>query len=176
MRAGSFRALTLAIHPNSQGFGWVAFSSPLVPYDWGNVGVQSPLKNEKCLRRIERLFDRLSPATLVLEAIEADATLRRPRLYRLHQAMIALAASKGIEVATYTFAQVRHTFVQVSATSRSAIAHTVGRMFIQFAHLVPAMRRAWHRQPWRLSLFCAAALVLTHFQRDAMTLLESLKS
>lgn len=176
MTAPAFRSITLAVFPSTRGFGWAAFTGPFSPYDWGTVGARGADKNATCLRNAEKLLDRLTPAVLVLEAFEGTDSRRRPRLTRLSRALVALAVSRGVEVAVYPFTDVRGCFETVGARTRTEIAEAVGRMISAFAHLVPPRRRAWDAEHWRMSLFCAAALVLTYYQRDAGQLLDNLSA
>lgn len=155
MTAPAFRSIVLAVHPNTRGFGWAAFTGPFSPHDWGTVGARGTGKNETCLRKVEKLLDQLSPAVLVLEAFEGEGAARQPRLVRLGRALVALAVSRGIEVAVYPFKEVRRCFETVGAKTRTEIAEAVGRMISAFAHLVPPRRKAWEAEHWRLSVFCA---------------------
>ncbi|MEI9899112.1 MAG: hypothetical protein WDN31_02180 [Hyphomicrobium sp.] len=170
------RAITLAVHPSTHGFGWAAFTGPFSPYDWGSVSAKGAGKNERCLRKIEKLLDRLTPQALVLEAFEPSASSRRTRVARLGRAVVALANAKGVDVAVYSFKDVRGCFAHMGATTRCEIAETIGRQFAAFGHLVPRRRRAWDPEHWRTSLFSAVALVLTHYQRDAGNLLSHLSA
>ena len=166
-----YKALTLAIHPNSRGFGWIAFSSPLAPYDWGNAGARGKEKNAQCLRRVEKLLDRLTPESLVLEAFERTASTRRNRIANLGRAITALAIARGVEVVIYTFNDVRHRFASLGARTRHDIAEATARCLEPLRHLLPSKRKTWESDRWRLSLFCAAALALTHYVGDINNLL-----
>ncbi len=176
MRAGPrYRALTLAVHANNRGLGWIAFEGPFTPYDWGTVGTPSGReKNERCLKRLEKLLDRLTPETLVLEAFERDASGRRDRIADLSRAIVALAISRGVDVAVHAFGDVRQCFASVGARSRQEIAEAVARQLGALDHLLPQKRRPWEAESWRMPLFCAAALALTHYQRRALILLDDL--
>ncbi|MBO9714262.1 hypothetical protein [Sphingomonas sp.] len=174
MSAAPYRAITLAIHPNSRGFGWAAFTSPFSPYDWGSVSLKGKYKNERCLDRVQKLVRQLTPQTLVLEAFEDGSAANRPRFVGLCRAIVALATAEGIEVAAYRFIDVRSCFVHLGAMNRYQIACAIARQFIQFAHYLPRKRRPWDSQAWRASLFCAVALALTHYQLDAREILRQL--
>lgn len=174
MTAPRFRALTLAIHPSTYGFGWIAFEGPFAPYDWGTVEARKGDKNAKCLRRIERLFDRLTPQTLVLETFERANSARRDRITKLGRAIVALAIDRRIEVAIHRFADVQQCFVHLGARTRWEIAQALAQQFEQFAHLLPRKPRLWDAVNKRMALFSAAALALTNYQRDARNLLDGL--
>jgi Holliday junction resolvasome RuvABC endonuclease subunit len=171
-----YRSLTLAVHPSTQGFGWIAFEGPFSPYDWGVTYARGREKNAICLRRVEKLIERLTPETLVLEAFEEGSSKRRTRIANLGRAMVALAIDRGVEVAVYSFNDVRSCFTHLGARSRWEIAEAIARQQGAFAHLLPKKRRSWETESGRLTLFCAAALALTHYQRDARSLLEHLSS
>lgn len=176
MSGAPYRALTLAIHPSSRGFGWAAFSGPLSLYDWGTPGARGTGKNEKCLQLVEKLLTRLTPQTLVLEAFEPEHSSRRNRITRLGRAIVALAASRGVDVAVFSSKDVRRCFEHLGVRSRWDIATTVARQFAELGHLLPTKPRAWEPEHWRMALFSATALALTHYQRDATLLLEDLSS
>lgn len=165
--------LTMAFHPTSRGFGWVAFEGPFAPYDWGTVSAKGD-KNAVCLRALEKLLNRLQPETLVLEASGRRSSVRSARIDRLCQAATALAADRGADVAVYTRGDIQSCFRTVGARSRQEIAEAVVRHVDALRHRLPSKRRPWDPEDRRMSLFCAAALVLTHYRFSAMLLLDDL--
>jgi hypothetical protein len=167
------KPLTVAIHPNSRGFGWVAFEGPFAPYDWGSVFIRRD-KNSESLRRIEAMFARLTPDTLVIESFDKRVPRRGDRIVRLYKSVLALAADRGLEVAIYTRDQIRACFAHLGAKTRHEIAEAVARHIDALRHRLPKNRRAWEGEDWRMALFSAAALVLTHFQFGASDLFGSL--
>ena len=68
----------------------------------------------------------------------------------------------------------RETFLHVGARTRQEIAGSVARLLPELARYLPSARRPWQSERWRLSVFSAAALALTHYQRDAWNLLGDL--
>jgi len=174
MTTPCYRSLVLAIHPSSRGFGWVAFEGPFSPWAWGSVGARGTGKNARCLRRIEKLINRLTPETIVLEAYEQKDSARRSRITDLCRGIVALAASQSTDVAVYTFRDVKLTFAHLGARTRQEIAEVIGRQIAAFSHLVPRKRRAWDSEGYRMQLFSATALALTHYQRDAASVLDIL--
>lgn len=168
--------LTLGLHPTARGFGWIVFEGPLTPHDWGvsNATNHRADKNEYCLRRIDRLFARFRPGTLVLEAFESHASKRQQRIVRLCRAIASLAADRGMDVAVYRRGDVRACFASVGARTRDEIAAAVARHFEALRPRLPASRRAWSSEGLSLALFSAAALVLTHAQLGSSRLLDGL--
>ncbi|MGH7716065.1 MAG: hypothetical protein ACREML_08725 [Vulcanimicrobiaceae bacterium] len=167
------RSITLAVHPTWAGFGWAAFEGPFAPFDWGLVYVDCD-KNARCLRRLERLLDRLGPQTFVLEAYEPRASARADRIAKLCRAMVDLATKSGADVAVHTRGDVQACFAYVDARTRYDIAVAVSRTIEAFRHKLPRRRRAWEREDPRIALFSAAALALTSYSRSATRLLDEL--
>lgn len=161
--ASARRLLTIAIHPTARGFGWVAFEGPFTPFDWGTVEARRD-KNRKCLERVERLFERLQPSTLVLEAFDKRNSVRTDRIARLCRAMVALAADHSMEVVIFTRRDIQVCFRPVGAATRQEIAEAIARHVPALQHHLPSKRRAWDSEHKRMPIFSAAALVLTHFR------------
>jgi hypothetical protein len=174
MRAPARPSLILAVHPFTRGFGWVAFEGPFAPHDWGTAAARKD-KNAVCLRKLEKLFDRLNPETFLLETYEPQKSSRSARTARLCRAMVALAVDRGLEVAVYRRGDVQGAFAHVGAKSRDEIAAAVARHIDAFRNRLPKPReKAWHREQDGMAMFTAASLVLTHFQLGASTLFDNL--
>lgn len=154
-------SLVLALHATSRGFGYVVFEGPLSPYDWGMVGAKGD-KNAQCLRKIEMMLDRFMPETLVLEEATSVAN-RSVRIKRLYAGIASMAVSRGVDIVIYTLGQIKACFAYVGAVTRQEIAEAVGRHVDALRHRLPKPRKPWQAEDRRMSMFCAAALVLTHF-------------
>lgn len=168
-------ALSLGVHATAHGFGWVAFEGPLSIYDWGTARA-SANKNDMAMRRFEVLLERLQPDTLVLESFEGEGARRSDRVVRLCRSMIASASVRGICVAVHRRSDVKAAFAHLGAVDRYETAQALVRLFDVLRPLLPRRRRAWETTNDRMGIFNAAAVVLTHFQRDAQTLLDTLES
>jgi len=168
-------ALTFALHATSRGFGYVVFEGPFTPHDWGIVTARGD-KNATCLRKIDAMLDQFMPESLLLEAFGKHSSLRSDRITRLYQAIASMAASRGINVSIYSFGDVKACFASVGARTRQEIAEAVGRSIDALGHRLPMARKPWQSEDRRMALFCAAALVLTHFQLGAATLFDDLQN
>ena len=165
--------VVLGFKPISQGFAWIAFSSPFAIHDWGLVEARGD-KNERCLSRLEALLTRLLPHTLALEAYEGAGIKLSPRIGRLYRAVVALARDRGLDVVTFGKNDVRACFVDVGARTRHEIAAAIARSFAMLRALLPAKRKAWEGPHRRMALFDAAAVVLTHYHLGASQLFDDL--
>jgi len=164
--------LVFALHATSRGFSYVLFEGPFAPYDWGSA-IAKGYRNAVCLRKLEKLLDRHHPEILLLEEPK-DVTNRSGRIVRFYKAIIALCAGRSIEVAIYRYHDVKTCFASVGAQTRQEIAEAVARQVPAFDHKLPRPRTRWQGESRRMALFCAAALVLTHYQLGAQRLLDDL--
>lgn len=168
-------SLVLGVHPTSRGFGWAAFTTPLNLYHHGLHPAQGD-KNTSCLEKLAALIEELQPETLVLEAFDAESSLRSARIRTLCLAMVSLAAEQGLEVTVYKREEVRASFASAGAKSRDDVAAAVARAVPALAPRLPAKRKLWIGEDKRLSIFAAAALALTHYQNGAAALLNDLRN
>jgi Holliday junction resolvasome RuvABC endonuclease subunit len=170
MRGTTPEGLVLGFQPTSQGFGWVAFSSPLSFYDCGHFYVKKR-KNLESLARLEKLIARLGPRTIVLEAYDG-APRRSHRVVRLCKAVVALAIEQRIEVAIYKRSEITACFGSVGAASRQEVAEAVARSFEALRPRLPKARKPWDGPDRQMAIFDAAAGVIAHYQLDASSVLR----
>ncbi len=162
-------SLVLAVHPTKDGMGWVVFEGPFTPYDWGLVSARKD-KNAFCLKKVERLIERLQPETFVVEAYDRVRASRADRVTRVCRDFVNLAASYGIAVEVYDRAAIRRAFAGVGAITRQDVAEAVARYIDAFRHRLPAKRKDWEAEDRRMALFSAAALAITYFQNEGPSL------
>lgn len=159
----SRRSLTMAIHPNGKGVGWVAIARPLTLFCWGTMATRRKGKNGIYIRRIEKLFDRLNPHTLILEAFLPENSNRGERVASLCREIVDVAVRRAVDVQIYTCADVRRCFSAAARASRDDIAIMTAERFPTIAHLLPRRRRQWETERIRMALFSAAALTVAHY-------------
>ena len=169
------RPVTLGIHPTSRGFGWTAFEGPFHLIDHGLFTPRQKEKNAACLTKVEELLKRHQPETLVLEAFDVASSLRSPRIRRLCLAIVAHAADAGHEVTVFTRSDVQAAFAPVGARTREEIAQAVLTYAAGLRHRLPRKRLPWAGEDKRLSIFSAAALVLTHYHFGMNRLFDDLR-
>ena len=166
------KPLVFALHATARGFGYAVFEGPFSPHDWGSVVAKGD-KNAACLHKLDKLLDRHSPELLLLEEPGSVAN-RSDRIARLYKAVIAACIARNIEVAVLRLQDVKACFASVGARTRQEIAEAVARQIPAFDHKLPRARKPWESESRRMALFCAAALVLTHYQLGAGQLFDDL--
>ena len=152
------KELVLAAHPTSRGFGWVVFEGPLAPVDWG-IAFAKQERNERLMKRFQRLLDRYQPAALVLEHFE-DRTGASHRLFRM---MEHAAKCRGMDVPIFQKAAVQAVFGNVGAKTRYEIAEVIRNQIDAFSHQMPRKRTLIVKADPKQAMFDAAALAMTYF-------------
>jgi len=155
----SVRGLVLGLHPTSRGIGWVVFEDQLSPVDWA---IMRANKNDHCLRLVEQIVDRYSPAAVVLEDFDAEPCGKVDRIQRLCRGIMQLATNRGMEAQTYSQAAVRMCFSSLGAVTRYEIAQAVALHVPALRHRLPRKRTVGRNADARISLFIAAALAMAH--------------
>ncbi len=174
-RPQTHRALVLGFHPTARGFGWVVFEHPFSLHSSG-VYTARGAKNASCLRKLGWLLRQLEPSALVLEAFDKRSSLRSQRIRTLCLDAVNLGAEAGAELAVYSRSDVEKCFGKIGAHTRHEIAAAVAQHVPALLNRLPDRRKIWDGEDRRLSVFSAAAVVLTHYQNGATAFLNDLRN
>ena len=155
--------LVLAIHPMTNGFGYVLMSSPLTPVDFGIRSIRRKEKNAKCLEAIAALIEAHHPDAIVLEDPTAHGSHRQPRIRRLVRAVATYAQDQVFDVSVFSRSTVRECFESFAARTRYEIAVSIARRITAFERFLPPPRKGWNSEHSNMSIFAAAALALTYY-------------
>jgi hypothetical protein len=163
---GAAGELVIGFHPTPRGFGWVVFEGPDVLIDWGLAYARSDA-HATCLRHLRTILARHRPERLVLEQFEGQA-LRRSRTTReLCLAIVRMADRFSITVSRYDRQEIALALANSPWASRHRVAEAIAERAPMLRHRMPPMRRPWDSLDRRMGLFSAAAVALTHFERES---------
>lgn len=171
----SGRYRTLGIHLTARGFGWVLCEGPFVLLQSGVYTALRGNKNASCVRKAERLIAKLKPSEFVIEDCAGNAK-RHARIKRLCIDLLAVAADRGLYIASYERECVQEAFAAVGARTRDEVAEAVARFYPTLQLRLPPPRKPWNSEDKRLAIFAAAAVVLTHYQNGATALLNEVRN
>ena len=162
MSRESSSELVLAIRPFTTGLAFVLFESALSPVDWGMRRIQGAKWNARAFAAARRLIELSKPDVVVLP--EYTRTMgRSDRMRRLLDLISSHAMAESIEVGRYSRERIRECFKSAGAVTRYEIAQVIASAVHAFSHQLPPVRRIWDPENWRMYLFDAAALAMTHF-------------
>lgn len=154
----------LAIHPTTQGFGYVLMASPLSPIDWGTREARGRNKNAACIKKVAHLIDAHQPDAIILEDPTAQGSRRSARIRRLSWAIATLAGDRAVDVHAYPRRMVHERFARVGARTGYEIATAIAMSVPAFERFLPPPRKIWMSEHPRMSIFMAAALAAVFFE------------
>ena len=152
----------LAIAPCVQGIGYIVFTDPRSPIDWGVKWTRHE-KNVNGLAKVSALINRYNPGVVVIEDAYGSGAKRSQRIKDLLDDIAALVSSRGIRIALYSRDRVRQTFARDDAVTKYQIAKVIGEQIPELAPRLPVERKIWLPEHANMSIFDAASLALTYF-------------
>jgi hypothetical protein len=157
--------LILAIHTTPRGFGFVVLEGPGRTIDWGTKEARGD-KNRIVLKKAGELMSWYQPDLLILENTEASESRRADRIRDLHRQLADLAITHKAAVRQFTRAEIRAAFASRAASTRYEIAQAVSRELPDLAPWLPPPRKIWESENRKLSIFDAASLALTFYDKQ----------
>lgn len=155
--------LVLSIYPTTRGYAFVLFEGPESPYDWGVRDIRKRPKNEETLESVHALVDRYHPDYIVIEDFAEKGPRRSSRIRALYRMLLHFAETEHIEVSRIAKKDIRVVFEAVGARTKYEIAQVIARQIPAFTHRLPRLRRLWMSEDPRQGLFDAAAIGITCF-------------
>lgn len=152
----------IAFFPTTHGFGFAVFEGPSELVDWGAREVRGG-RREEFLAKIEALLSWHRPDVVVLENYAGEGSKRGKRIQALIRSIAKRAAKLDVKVASYSRGLIRQCFLRYQARTKHEIAEVIAREFPELELRLPPKRKPWMSEHYRMSMFDAAALALTHF-------------
>jgi hypothetical protein len=154
----------LAIAPSTTGFGFIVFEGPELPLDWG-VRFARGDKNARCLARAAELVAQYKPDVFVLEDHAAPGARRSHRARVLIDELDMLARKNRVAARRYARLDTRSHF---AAKNKHETAQAIATAYPQLRRFVPPKRKIWLPEHYRMAIFDAASLALTHYNRGTV--------
>lgn len=148
----------IAVYPNTTGFGYVILNEKGEILDYGVTAIR-PIKNEKCLEKINEVVSYYQPSILILE--DYENSIKSKRVKELIK-QIYKCVTVGIKIFEYTREQVKDTFELFGARNKYEISQKISEIYTELKTKLPNKRRPWEPENYYQGIFDAMALVLTH--------------
>ena len=150
----------LAIAPSTRGFGFAVLEWQETLVDWGVKTVKGD-KNVQSLAKVEKLITHYQPGTLVLEDASAKNSRRSPRIRKLSQQIIKMAANRKASVKLFSRDQMMKTFIPDGQGTKHALAEILAKRFPEeLGSRLPPKRKPWMSEDSRMNIFDAVALAM----------------
>ena len=152
----------LAIDLRSRSFGFTVFEGPTRLLDWGVKSFRQGV-NEPTIPASEKLavlMDDLSPSTIVLRKRDSDTKKRS----EMCNALVREATKRRISIRLLSRNGVKDAFPDCNR-NKYTIAIALVKQLPELAPRLPAVRKIWKSEDYRMSIFDAAALGVAYFTR-----------
>ena len=165
MRNADPRSIVLSLYPNMHGLGYVLFETELRAVDWG-IKTARRRKHETAMKQTNSLLRAFSPQHIILPT-RAPVVSGSRRLHKISTDIALLAENVGSHVHWYSRTDIKSCFAKHGAESKDAIVNVIARLLPEFQQHVPPRRRIWMSEDYRMGLFDAVALAMTHYGSGA---------
>ncbi|MCU7867428.1 MAG: hypothetical protein KZQ98_02695 [Candidatus Thiodiazotropha sp. (ex Lucinoma borealis)] len=118
-------------------------------------------EQSEIVEKFEKLLAFYAPVTVVLE--HSGESQRGQKAKTLINQLATVAKKHGIAVHRYSRTAVQDVFAQFNATTKYEIAKTICTWLPALAPRMPHFRRPWMSEDYRMGIFDAIALALTHY-------------
>jgi hypothetical protein len=143
----------LAFDVRAQRCGYAVMEAPARLVDWGVLTVEMG----HC-EAISRLFDRYQPSVVVLRRRKAGEPRDTPGGRRNERVIRTEARRRSVSVAYLSQAALWRLFRQHCQPTKYGIAALLAARFPQLRWKLPPPRKAWKKEPRRMSVFDAVQL------------------
>ena len=103
------------------------------------------------------------PSVLVLQDCKHKLSRCSYRVKAQTKALITAARKQSVEVRHFSRKDVQACFAAFGAKNKDEIARAIAQQMPEFASKVPPMRKVWMNEDYRMTLFDALALAVTHY-------------
>jgi hypothetical protein len=151
----------IGVDVRPRGFGFIVLEGMAVL----DCGSRSCGRSEfaGCLGpRFQRILDTYWPAAIVMRPHRTarDITIEGRRA--VANTLRAVARQSGITIVDVRSAAVQNYFRSRNARTKYEIAHAVASLLPELAWKLPPQRKVWQAEHYRMTIFDAAAIALTH--------------
>jgi hypothetical protein len=155
-------ARILALDVRARRFGFAMFEGPDELLDWGVKSFRQGVNAVKvpASQKIAGLLSEFRPHVVVVE----ESPLREN--FWLMGTILSVARKQNIPTRTVSRAAVQKRFAG-QAQDKHGIAVILSGRFSELAERVPLKRKPWQSEDYRMSIFDATALGLTHIENQS---------
>jgi hypothetical protein len=158
MVAPNYRILALAIRARWLGYAVLEARCELV--DWGMTFFQPSSGSEirATRKRVEFLLSSFDPTLIAVARSEVAASHNASSVRSLMRSIRTEANAKSVPFQSMNRKYIRDSFREFNAKSKHEIASTLVKLFPELRWKLPAKRRTWEKEHFRMTLFDAVAL------------------
>lgn len=154
--------ITLAIYPNTKGFGYACMNGITDIIDSGVANIR-PITNRKTMKRIKSLIEYFEPVLILVQDPQVRKYKYSKRTKRLIESLIKECHKSELKVYRYSREEVKFAFDQFKVGNKYEIAKKIAESFPELEPNMPQPRKPWKPDDYFMGMFDAISLVCTHF-------------
>lgn len=156
------KQIVLALYPTRYGMGYAVFDSPEDLVDYGISYVQ-PMSNKKMMEKVKEYFSFFNPTIVLCRNVNDLKKRAGKRTKKLIDLICSEAKSQGLEVHSYTRADIQNVFSQFGATTKYQISKKLIEWYPILKTYEFPKRGRWKSENHNTGVFDAVSLAFTHW-------------
>ena len=153
--------LVVTLYPNSLGMGYVISETPKELINYGIARIR-PLTKDKYVKRLLTFIKEYKPTLILLRGYtDADNRISK-RVMKVIDAFEREAIKLGLPIFKYSRDDIKETFSQFEGNSKYSISKTITSWYPELKRFMPGIRVYPNPEHYRMGIFDAFSLMLTH--------------
>ncbi len=157
--------LVVTLYPNALGMGYVISETPKELINYGIARIR-PLTKDKYVKRLFRFIKEYKPTLILLRGYsDADNRISK-RVVKVIDAFEQEAIKMDLPVYKYSREAIKEVFSQFEGNSKYSISKTITSWYPELKRFMPDIRVYPNPENYRMGIFDAFALMLTHYYME----------
>lgn len=153
--------LTVTLYPNAFGMGYVISENPKELINYGIAKIR-PLTKDKYVKRLLKFIQRYKPSLILLRGYADTDNRISKRVMNVIDTFEKEAENLNLPVYKYSRDDIKQVFSQFEGNSKYIISKTISSWYPELKRLMPDIRTNTKPEHYRMGIFDAFALMLTH--------------
>lgn len=153
--------LVVTLYPNAFGMGYVISETPKELINYGIAKIR-PLTKDKYIKRLLVFIQRYKPTLILLRGYSDSDNRISKRVIKVIDAFEKEAEKLELPIFKYSRDNIKEVFGQFDGNSKYTISKTITSWYPELKRYMPDIRKYPNAEHYRMGIFDAFALMLTH--------------
>lgn len=153
--------LVVTLYPNAFGMGYVISETPKELINYGIAKIR-PLTKDKYVKRLHKFIKEYRPALILLRDYTDSDNRISKRVMKVIDAFEREAKELELPIFKYSRDDIKEVFSQFDGNNKYVISKTITSWYPELKRYMPDIRKYPNPEHYRMGIFDAFALMLTH--------------
>ncbi|WP_046756470.1 hypothetical protein [Kordia jejudonensis] len=153
--------LVVTLYPNAFGMGYVISETPKELINYGIAKIR-PLTKDKYVKRLHKFIKEYRPALILLRDYTDSDNRISKRVMKVIDAFEREAKELELPIFKYSRDDIKEVFSQFDGNNKYVISKTITSWYPELKRYMPDIRKYPNAEHYRMGIFDAFALMLTH--------------